>query len=249
MNPIVWRVEHFEEVDSTNSWLVERAKDGAGDGTVVYADFQTRGRGRLDRTWFAPPGTSLLCSVLLRPAIEVSDLHLAVACVALATRAALVRLCGVRPVLKWPNDLLVGDSKLAGLLAEYVSGAEPAVVVGIGVNLLPAGPGVVGSTSVFEEARVKVTPRALLDILLEELEPRATGLSSRAGRADLRDEYRGALVTIGHRVRVEHHAGQTFGLATDVDASGRLVLDTGDETVVFASGDVVHLRLDDGTES
>lgn len=249
MNPIIWHVEHFDEIESTNTWLVDRAKNGAAEGSVAYADFQTRGRGRLDRSWVAPPDTSLLCSILLRPEIDVADLQLPVACVALAARAALVRLTGVRPDLKWPNDLIVGDAKIAGLLAEYVSGEAPAVVVGIGVNLLPAGPDDIRSTSVFQEAGVKVTARGLLDILLEEIEVRAGWLSNAAGRDELRDEYLRALATIGHWVRVEHHAGESRGLATGVDSSGRLILEIDGEDVVFSSGDVVHLRLDERTGS
>lgn len=245
MNPIVWRVEHFEQIDSTNTWLVERAKEGALEGTVVYADFQTHGRGRLERTWTAAPDTSLLCSVLLRPQIGPDDLQLAVACVALSARAALVRLCGVRPALKWPNDLIVGESKIAGILAEYVAGPEPGVVVGIGVNLLPVGAQDVRSTNVVQEAGVRVGARALLDIVLEELERRGAALATPTGREELREEYRGALATIGHRVRVEHHGGESRGLATGVDAAGRLIVEVDGESVVFSSGDVVHLRLDE----
>jgi BirA family transcriptional regulator, biotin operon repressor / biotin---[acetyl-CoA-carboxylase] ligase len=117
---LTWRVEHLSEIDSTNRWLVERAKEGADEGLVVYADFQSAGRGRLERPWEAPARSSLLCSILLRPELDVDHLQLVVAAVALAARAALVRLCGLRPDLKWPNDLVVGPKKLAGLLCEVV---------------------------------------------------------------------------------------------------------------------------------
>jgi len=248
VNPIIWRVEHFEEIDSTNRWLVDEAKNGAEEGLVAYADFQSRGRGRLDRTWVAAPATSLLCSILLRPDADVVDPQLCVAGVALAARAALVRLCGVRPVLKWPNDLVVGDAKIAGVLAEYVAGDNPAVVVGIGVNLRKEGPDSARSTSVLREAGVNVTARALLDIVLEELEVRVAWLGTAHGRHELRDEYREALMTIGQWVRIEQFQGESRGLATGVDDSGRLVVQIDGKDVVFASGDVVHLRLDERSE-
>ena len=249
MNPIIWRVEHFEEIDSTNTWLVQRAREGAAEGLVAFAEFQTHGRGRLEREWVAAPGTSLLCSILLRPQVDANDLQLSVAGVALAARAALVRLCGVRPDLKWPNDLIVADAKIAGVLAEFVEGESPAVAVGIGVNLAPTGPDDTRATSVWQEAGVHVAPRALLDILLEELEPRRTMLESSEGRAALREEYTRALVTLGQRVRVYQLQGESRGVATGIDEVGRLLVDVDGVTTAFGSGDVVHLRPDMADES
>lgn len=209
---------------------------------MASAEFQTRGRGRLEREWVAAPGTSLLCSILLRPQIDANELQLSVAIVALAARASLVRLCGVRPDLKWPNDLIVADAKIAGVLAEYVAGEWPAVVVGIGVNLAPTGPDDSRTTSVWQEAGVHVAPRALLDILLEELEWRRAMLESVEGRAALREEYTHSLATLGQRVRVHQIQGDSRGVATGVDEMGRLVVDIDGVSTVFASGDVVHLR-------
>ena len=126
---------------------------GAPEGLVALADFQTAGRGRLDRRWESPPGASLLCSILLRAPVAPDELQLVVAAVALSARAAIVRLSGVRPDLKWPNDLIVGDAKLAGLLAEIVSSGDGlAAVVGIGVNLTYDGPDDVDATSVLEQS-------------------------------------------------------------------------------------------------
>jgi BirA family biotin operon repressor/biotin-[acetyl-CoA-carboxylase] ligase len=244
VSSIVWRIEHFDVIDSTNTWLAERALEGAAEGLVAVADFQRAGRGRLDRHWESPAGASLLCSVLLRPDLAPDQLQLVVACVALAARAALVRLCGVRPSLKWPNDLIVGDKKLAGLLAEIVSVDERlAVVVGIGVNLTHEGPSEVASTSVRAESGVTITPSALLDIVLDELEARRALLESADGQVRLRDEYRRALVTLGQRVRVERTNDVIVGLATSVDDYGQLIVAVdGDETVITV-GDVVHLRV------
>jgi BirA family biotin operon repressor/biotin-[acetyl-CoA-carboxylase] ligase len=163
--------------------------------------------------------------------------------VALAARAALVRLSGVRPVLKWPNDLIVADAKIAGLLAEIVSVDERlAVVVGIGVNLTHEGPPEVRSTSVRAESGVTISPPALLDILLDELETRRVLLDSVDGQTSLRDEYQRALVTLGQTVRVERSHDVIVGLAESVDAFGQLLVMVDGEEVAISVGDVVHVR-------
>jgi len=250
VSPIVWRIEHFGEIDSTNTWLAQRALEGAPEGLVAVADFQSAGRGRLERRWESPPGASLLCSILLRPDVAPDQLQLVVACVALAARAALVRLSGVRPALKWPNDLIVGDAKIAGLLAEIVAVDERlAVVVGIGVNLTHEGPANVVSTSVRAESGVTITPPALLDILLDELEARRASLDSSDGQATLRDEYQRALVTLGRLVRVERTNDVLVGLATSVDEFGQLIVVVDGEEVAVTVGDVVHVRVHEGEQS
>ena len=238
-----WRVQHFEVVDSTNDWLRAQAMANAPEGLVALADFQSAGRGRLDRSWEAPAGSSMLCSILLRPAVAADDLQLVVAAVALSARAAIARLVGLATTLKWPNDLMVGDQKLAGLLAELVGiGPEVAVVVGIGVNLTFAGPAAVSSTSVLDACAVTISARELLDGVLIELAGRREQLESEAGRASLRGEYEAALATIGQRVRVEQRAGAVVGVARGVDEAGRLVVDVDGRPQVFAAGDVVHVR-------
>jgi BirA family biotin operon repressor/biotin-[acetyl-CoA-carboxylase] ligase len=240
---LVWRVEHFPEIDSTNTYLKQRAVDGCDEGLVALADFQSAGRGRLDREWISPPRSSLLCSIVLRPTLEADELQLVVAAVALATRQALERLSGLRPQLKWPNDLIVRDQKLGGLLAEIVSTPRGYdVVVGLGLNLTFDGPEHVEATSVRTETGVTLVPRAVLDLVLEELEVRREQLDGAEGRATLRADYERALATIGQEVRVEQHDGDVEGRAVGVDNIGRLLVEVGGEMRVFSVGDVVHLR-------
>ena len=165
------------------------------------------------------------------------------AAVALATRAALVRLSGVRPQLKWPNDLVVGENKLAGLLAEIVgTKSDLGVVVGLGVNLTFQGPEGVKSTSVLRESGLTISPRALLDLVLEELETRRVQLDSDDGQRALRAEYERALATIGQTVRVEQLSGTIVGRALGVDAVGQLLVEVDGVVQSFGVGDVVHLR-------
>jgi BirA family biotin operon repressor/biotin-[acetyl-CoA-carboxylase] ligase len=233
-------VRRLRETDSTNREALDAARAGAGDGLVVVADHQQAGRGRLGRTWSAPPGASLLVSVLLRPGLAVEDRHLVVMAAAVAMADAVAASTGVAATLKWPNDLLVDDRKLAGILAEAVGDA---VVVGIGVNVdWPEVPDeLVGiATACNLEGGRPTTRDELLDAFLSRYEGRLADLDATAV------EYRARLGTIGRNVRVERADGNLVGLATGVDDHGRLLVTTdGGTTEAIAAGDVVHLRAVD----
>ena len=246
-------IEQLGAVGSTNEIAAARAAAGAPEGLVVVAAEQLAGRGRRDRRWIAPSGSSLLCSVVLRPPFGPSDAHLAIACVALAAREAAAK-SGVAAALKWPNDLVVPASsggrpgKLAGVLAEWV--APDALVVGIGCNLdwgeepLPGG-----ATSLRAAGGASRSPAAMLAEVLASLERRyaplaAGGVLSCRVAAHLAVERRAACVTIGELVRVEQAGGKAVvGRAIDVADDGRLVVERGDGVLErFAEGEVVHLR-------
>ena len=131
--PARWSVSVVAETGSTNADLLAWAARGAADRTVLVARHQTAGRGRLDRRWDAPAGANLLVSLLFREIPETP--HVLTQRVGLAAIAACEEVAGVSPVLKWPNDLLLDGAKLAGVLAQAHLGPEPAVVVGIGLNV------------------------------------------------------------------------------------------------------------------
>lgn len=250
MSSIIWRVEHFTEVDSTNAYVRTRVDDGLTEGYVALADYQTAGRGRLDRRWDSPARASLLCSMLLTPPIAADEFQLVVAVVALSTRAAIERLSGLRAELKWPNDLVVGANKLAGLLAEVVeSSSGTAVVVGLGVNLTHEGPEGTAATSVRAETGLTLEPISLLDLVLEEIDTRIDRLAGAEGRDSLRAEYERALATIGEDVRVELVRGTLFGRARGVDDAGQLLVDVDGTLEVVSAGDVVHLRAGESARS
>jgi BirA family biotin operon repressor/biotin-[acetyl-CoA-carboxylase] ligase len=248
-------IRWFESIDSTNRYLLEEARGGAAHGVVAVADHQTAGRGRLGRSWEAPPGSNLLVSVLLRLDLPAGARHLASAAVALAAASAITGETGLVPGIKWPNDLLAADGrKLAGVLAEAdLAGPPehgfPPIVVGIGINVgwpladddLPEG--LVGeATSLEQEAGRPVDRSALLSSFLVDLGPRLTWLGTPEGRISLASDLRRQCVTIGSRVQVQLSGGQIEGTATDLTDEGHLVVatDAGSETVV--AGDVVHLR-------
>jgi BirA family transcriptional regulator, biotin operon repressor / biotin---[acetyl-CoA-carboxylase] ligase len=239
-----WAVRRFDEIDSTNAYLRAEARLGAPEGTVAVADYQLAGRGRMDRRWEAPAGSSLLMSVLFRPEFDPAELHLVTAAVALAAAAACREVAGVGPVLKWPNDLLVGEAKLAGVLAEadFSDPAASAVVVGIGLNVDWPGPAGVGGTCLRDLSGGPVDRRELLEALLTALSSRRGLLDDPAGRRAVAAELRERCATLGRRVRVELAAEAVVGLATEIDDAGHLVVETSAGRTTVSAGDVVHLR-------
>ena len=167
---------------------------------------------------------------------------------ALAAADACRDVADVDARLKWPNDLLVGKSKVAGVLAEadFASGPPPAVVVGLGLNVGWPGPPGAGGTSLDEARGSTFDTEAMLEAVLAALAPRAELLDEAAGRAALADEQRRRCATLGTRVRVTSAAGDVIGIARAIDDAGQLVIDTAEETRTVASGDVVHLRPESG---
>jgi BirA family biotin operon repressor/biotin-[acetyl-CoA-carboxylase] ligase len=229
-------VRRLAETDSTNRYALDLARAGAADGVVVVADHQRAGRGRLGRTWTAPPGASLLVSVLLRPELPPEQRHVVVMAAAVAMGDALARAAGVTATTKWPNDLLVGTRKIAGILAEA---SGDAVVVGIGVNLdwpvVPPELEDIATACNLESGRT--TSRD--DLLVEFLARYDAQLSD---LDDTRRRYRDELGTLGRTVRVERAHGTLVGRAVDVDDAGRLLVEVDGAVEVIAAGDVVHLR-------
>ncbi|HWC81245.1 MAG TPA: biotin--[acetyl-CoA-carboxylase] ligase [Pseudonocardiaceae bacterium] len=240
---------------STNADLAEAARKGAPDRTVLIAAEQTAGQGRQRRGWVSPAG-GLYLSVLFRPAgvprARVPWLTL-LAGVAVARTAAWAGAS--EPVLKWPNDLLLGPDrrKAAGILAEIDSERELGVVLGIGLNVLPLpegvplGAGGLPGTSLSEQGattldRTELAAHLLAEIgLLEEAFREAGGDPESIG---LGAEYRRFSATLGERVRVELPGqAELLGVAESLEDDGTLVLRTEDgRPRAVSAGDVVHLR-------
>jgi BirA family biotin operon repressor/biotin-[acetyl-CoA-carboxylase] ligase len=210
---------------------------------VVVAEAQDSGRGRLDRSWSSPPRAGLTFSVLLRPTTGRATWSWLPLLSGLAMQQALVGATEPDVSVKWPNDLLVGERKLAGLLAEVVGDA---VVLGVGLNVstrldeLPAG-----GTSLALEGSELVDRDTVLRALLRALGSAYDGWVLRGGDStSLRDEYAAACSTVGSRVRVRlTGGGQVEGTAVGVDESGSLVVRADSaEMCVLSSGDVEHVR-------
>jgi len=212
------------ETGSTNTDLLAAAAAGAPDRSVLYTDHQRAGRGRLDRTWTAPPGTNLLVSILFRVAPD--DPGELTRRIGLAAIDAVHTTSEVSAVLKWPNDVLVDGGKLAGILAQRGPGGEVVVGLGLNVGWAPDGGARLGDG---------VVPADVLRAVLRAYDELPVDIGSR---------YRAALSTLNRRVRIDLPGGdEVVGSAVDVEPDGRLVVvDECAMTHRFSAGDVVHLR-------
>lgn len=241
-----WNVEYREQVGSTNEWLAERARAGAGEGLAVYCDYQSAGRGRLGREWRAAPGSALLCSALVSLPSALAAPQWMVVVAALSVCDTLEQLTGVRPSLKWPNDVLYGDLKVGGLLAEMVPRASATmVVIGLGLNLTDVDAQFVSATSVRDATGCSLDASRVLAVYLDALSARRGALDTSDGRETVTRHYGDALSTLGRHVRVELVEGVVRGLAIGVDHRGALRVETASGERVFSAGDVVHLRRED----
>lgn len=246
-------VRLFDEIDSTNRYLLDEAGAGAPEGVVAVADHQSAGRGRLGRRWESQPGASLLVSVLLRPTSRPlrwspERLHLVTAACAMAVCDAVEQVAGFRPGLKWPNDLVVEDRKLAGVLAEsrVVAVGIDALVVGLGLNVAQESfpPELAEIATSCRQVSGRAFDRAdLLVAFLVALDRRYTQLGQPSGPADTLHEYRNLCVTVGRAVRVDFADRSIEGVAVEINDDGHLVVETSPGTcTVVTAADVVHLR-------
>jgi BirA family biotin operon repressor/biotin-[acetyl-CoA-carboxylase] ligase len=217
---------------------VKLGVEGAKHHSVLMADFQSAGKGRLDRTWVAEPGANLLVSLLFRTdetrETQERPLHQFTQMVGMSAARACMQLTGVLPDMKWPNDLLIDNKKVSGILAQ---GAPGFVVVGIGVNVNWAPP---DAMSLAQAAPTSTTtPVALLNNMLSEIDE----LESLSAQ-QLHEQYSASLATLGQAVRVEMATGEFIeGRAIEVQSDGRLVvLDDCAISHHIDTGDVVHLR-------
>lgn len=245
------RVEVLEETASTNAVLTERAKAGAPEWTVVVTEHQTRGRGRLDRTWETPARSALTFSVLLRPTVPAARWPWLPLLTGYAVTKALVA-DGYAAGVKWPNDVLIRtgeqERKVCGILVERVETPDgPAAVVGIGLNVAMATEELPVETATSLAIAKGTQPDRtgvlllLLGTLVEAYETWQLGGDPAAER--LRASYSESCVTVGRRVRADLPGGAVLeGEAVRVDETGRLVVRTPDGESAVGAGDVVHVR-------
>jgi BirA family biotin operon repressor/biotin-[acetyl-CoA-carboxylase] ligase len=220
----------LQEIGSTQDRARALAADGAEEGTAVIAERQTSGRGRLGRVWVSPPGTNIAVSLVLRPNLKPAEASQIPLIAGIATCKAIERVSALHPRIKWPNDVLLRNKKVAGILAEM--GAEVDrlhyIVLGLGINvntrasLFPAElqP---SATSLAEEAGQEVSRVRLLQALFEELE-HVYEEFKHSGFGPLRDRWKALDCTLGSWVKAIVGEERIEGQALDIDADGALVL-------------------------
>jgi BirA family biotin operon repressor/biotin-[acetyl-CoA-carboxylase] ligase len=234
-----------KEVGSTNEWAKELANLGASEGTIAFAETQTHGRGRINRKWISPR-SGLWFSVLLRPKFSPKDATKLTFVASLAVAEVLHDLYGLRAETKWPNDVIVNERKICGILSEMSTSGQKVsfVVVGIGVNVnfnvesfFPASIRSI-ATSVEDELGRRVPLEQLFRTLLEKLET-IYDLYTGKGFSPVLKEWKRYAGFLGHEVEVSDQNGKIRGLACDVDQEGALILRIENGTLkhVFA-GDV-----------
>jgi BirA family transcriptional regulator, biotin operon repressor / biotin---[acetyl-CoA-carboxylase] ligase len=243
-----WRhLDLVAETGSTNADLIARSADGADiDGSVLFAEYQSAGRGRHGRQWLAPPHTQIALSVgVAATSVPSSSWGWLPLAAGVAVADALTAVAGVTAGLKWPNDVLVGGSKLAGILAEVATPA-PVIVLGLGLNVTltadeapdPA------ATSLLMLGSSVADRNRLARQVLREMAIRIDAWRT-AGGADpaLVADYQRYSLTLGSRVQATLPGDRELvGLATSVDETGRLCVDTGGETVAISAADITHVR-------
>lgn len=225
-------------VDSTQDVAFALAGAGAPDGSAVVADSQRAGRGRRGRPWRDEPGASLLCSILIRPRLAPARWPLLSLAAGVAVAQALERTAAVSTRLKWPNDVVLGQRKLAGILLESRPTTPGTVVVGVGINVgqrqFPAEIAAT-ATSVRLVTGRSVEREALLRSLLEELAMCRRRLED-DGFAPIREAWMARSATLGTLVRVDGVRGR----AVDLDADGALVIDDGRQRHRAVAGELVE---------
>jgi BirA family biotin operon repressor/biotin-[acetyl-CoA-carboxylase] ligase len=243
------KIHHFHRLDSTNSKAYQLALNGCEEGEVVIAESQEKGRGRLGRTWFSPPFLNLYLSVILRPKISPHQASLVTLMAAIATADAIQKFSGLIPLIKWPNDILLRDRKVAGLLNEIHSEMDRIhfVVLGMGVNLnmdeqmFPKEIRKV-ATSLKIEMGKTISRKIFLQFLLLELERWYT-IFLKEGNLIILKAWKDRARLKGRRVKVTSFGEAMVGTAIDVDSDGALILETADgKRKRIVAGDIEYKK-------
>lgn len=242
-------LHYFQEINSTNTHLRELAEAGAAQGTVVVAESQTQGRGRLGRRWESPAYTNLYLSVLLRPTLPPAHAAQITLMAAVALAEAVEEFTHRRPAIKWPNDILYDGRKLAGILTEASCDVERVryVVLGIGVNVnyaIERMPPEIRqrATSLMEIAGKPLSRESFLQRLIHGIE-RCYGELEQAGFEALAPRWQSYFAWRGKRVRVELLDQVTAGTAQGIDRDGALiVVDDSGAAQRIVAGDVIPLE-------
>jgi BirA family biotin operon repressor/biotin-[acetyl-CoA-carboxylase] ligase len=237
---------HYETVASTMPLAHELAAAGAADGTALVAEEQTAGRGRRGRAWAAPKGSAILCSLICRPPLRPDDLFLLTAAVSVGLCTGIERVTGLRPRVKWPNDLLLDGRKLAGVLCEsrFAGTGLAHAIVGFGLNVnlqaadFPHVPGAVPPTSLALALGRPVDRLELLRAILEEIDA-AYDLLWQGDLDRVRADWQSRLAGLGEAIRVVTEQGTVVGDFIGVDRTGALLLRTGGQTERILVGDVI----------
>ncbi|MDY6968304.1 MAG: biotin--[acetyl-CoA-carboxylase] ligase [Spirochaetota bacterium] len=241
-------IYYYPKTESTNFIASRLAMEGAVEGTVVIAEKQTKGRGRLNRNWLSPAYNNILMSIILRPELHPSKLFTLTMLSSLATVKAIKRITGIDSKIKWPNDVYINNKKIGGILTELNAEMDKVnyIVIGIGINV-NFDPRVYPeikdtATSISKEAGNKISRLKLVISILEELE-HGYNLLKNGKIVHIRNEWNSCSLVLGKSVKIISFDSEEEGVAESVDDDGCLIIrDENGNRKSFISGDV-SLRL------
>lgn len=236
----------FSEVNSTNE-VAKSLASSCQNGTVILAETQTRGRGRLSRSWESPPG-GIWMSLILKPKMPLASVYQINMAVSVAISKAIFSLLGLKAGIKWPNDLLVGERKICGILMEISAevGRLDYAVVGVGINAnvgLSDFPEEWRSTSLSHEMGREISRTDLIQRILLEIEE----AYEKMGTREIYEEWRNRSVTMARYVRINSNSGDLVGVVEDLAEDGALLLKTECGLQRVLAGDCIHLRALEAT--
>ncbi len=239
------RYTHFHSVGSTNAQAHGLAEDGCPEGTVVVAEEQTEGKGRKGRDWSSPAGTGIYATLVLRPPLPLEDTPLLTLLTGVAAANAIIEATALPATIKWPNDLLVHEKKVAGVLTEVSSDIDRVdfVLIGFGLNVntapadLPRRP-IFPATSLAAEVGTPQARKEILALWLANMESEYTKLLA-GKRKRLLERWKALAGIIGRSATITRVTGDISGTVTDIDSDGALLLKTADGSEHrILSGDV-----------
>jgi BirA family biotin operon repressor/biotin-[acetyl-CoA-carboxylase] ligase len=240
------KVVYLDSIDSTNIYAKKRAEEPFTEGTIIIAEEQSAGRGRLGRYWVSPRGKGIWMSIMLKPDILPADAPKLTIVAAYAVVNAIWSCCNLESRIKWPNDIVAGGKKLCGILTEMSAEADEIkyVVIGIGINanlgVDDFGPEVSSiATSISIESGRDISRKALVASVLREFEKAYKDFERTGSIKFLLDEYKNKSAVLGKEIRIISRKEEITGLAIDISEEGHLMVRLGDGSVrEIMSGEV-----------
>lgn len=239
------KIYYYDAVSSTMDIATELGMKGAPEGTLVLAETQTKGRGRLGRSWSSPKYKGIYLSLILKPKISPNQAPVLTLLAAVSVCEAIKEIADLEAKIKWPNDILIHNKKLGGILTELNAETDEIrfVIIGIGLNVNNEKKSLIPqATSLKEQRKENIDRIELLKGILEKLEENYLCFCEKSHRAII-EKWRSFSLTLGKRIKIISHDIHLEGVALDIDIDGGLLLrkDSGLIEKVMA-GDVVHCR-------
>ncbi|MDA3734246.1 biotin--[acetyl-CoA-carboxylase] ligase [Niameybacter massiliensis] len=220
-------IAYYEEIDSTNTRLKAWAKEGAMEGSIVIAEEQLQGKGRLGRIWDSPKETGIWMSILVKPQIGIEKIPQITLLAGLATCEAIRKTTGLEAMIKWPNDIVVNNKKVCGILCELVNtGKDTAVIIGIGINVnskkfpddLPY------ATSLYLEGKEVYMREPIISCLLEQLEGYYIQYKKQLSLHNIIEQYKDKCINMNREVNIVSSTESYRATVKDIDVEGRLIV-------------------------